>query len=35
MCNCRKKNKVIVRPEDIAQPIPAPAPEPIPVGSDN
>lgn len=28
MCNCRKKNKIIVQPSDITPP--APAPEPIP-----
>lgn len=35
MCNCRKKNKVIVRPSDVVAPIPAPTPEPTPVGSDS
>lgn len=30
MCNCRKKNKVIVQPSDIVPPAPAPAPTPAP-----
>lgn len=35
MCNCRKKNKVIVRPSDIASPVPVPIPEPTPVNAEN
>jgi hypothetical protein len=37
MCNCRKKNKVIVQPTDINPPMPAPTPtpEPNPVGANN
>lgn len=35
MCNCRKKNKVIVQPTDVVMPTPTPAPEPTPVGSGN
>lgn len=35
MCNCRKKNKVIIKPSDVAQPVPVPTPEPTPGGSES